>query len=103
MQDVLSWWKTDELGAFLIGRGKRTKHILGLFQQMREEQDPGWILERLQPLANVTEDCPVRDEWRILDLLYVFLRQHMCNHNIEKCAPVPGTQLDKLNMIWRAI
>ena len=26
----------------------------------------------------------------------------MCNHNIEKCVPVPGTQLDKLNMVWRA-
>ena len=25
----------------------------------------------------------------------------MCNHNIEKFAPVPGTQLHKLDMIWR--
>ena len=41
MQDALSWWKTDELGAFLIGTGKQTKRILGLFQPMREEPDPG--------------------------------------------------------------
>ena len=31
VQDALSWWKTDELGALLIGRGKRTKRILGPF------------------------------------------------------------------------
>ena len=41
-----------------------------------------------------------RGLWRILDFMYVFLRQHVCNHNIEKCAPVPGRQLDKLDMIW---
>ena len=23
------------------------------------------------------------------------------NHNIQRCEPVPGTQLDKLEMIWR--
>ena len=48
VQDALSWWKTDELGAFLIGRGKRTKHIISLFQLMRlimrEEPDSGWVL-----------------------------------------------------------
>ena len=25
----------------------------------------------------------------------------MRSYNIEKCVPVPGTQLDKLEMIWR--
>ena len=44
VQDTLSWWKTDELGTFLICRGKWTKCILGLFQLMREEPDLGWIL-----------------------------------------------------------
>ena len=36
VQDALPWWKTDQLGTFLIGRGKQTKCILG---------------ERLQPNA----------------------------------------------------
>ena len=65
------------------GRGKPEKHILlriFKFQQVREEPDSGWILERLQP--NVTEDG-----WRILDFLDVLLREHVRNHNIEKmCA-----------------
>ena len=25
--------------------------------------------------------------------------QHICNHNIDKGAPVPGTQLDKLDIM----
>ena len=31
----------------------------------------------------------------------VILSLQYCNHKIEKCVPVPGTQLDKLDMIWR--
>ena len=49
----------------------------GLFQQTREEPDPGWIRERLQ--SKVTED-----RWRILDCLDVFVGQRIWNHNIEK-------------------
>ena len=44
LQGARSWWQTDELGPFLIwqaiGREKQGKHILGPFQQMREEPDP---------------------------------------------------------------
>ena len=31
----------------------------------------------------------------------VILSLQYCNHKIDKCVPVPGTQLDKLDMIWR--
>ena len=88
VQDALAWSKIDELGAFLFCSGKRTKHILGLFQLMREEPDQGTIHEQLQ------QNVAVEDRLRILDFLYVFLRQHimMCNHNIEKCVPIPGMQ-----------
>ena len=52
VQDAHSWWRTSpffnwqDIG---LGRGKPSKHFLGLFQQMREKPDPDWICERLQP------------------------------------------------------
>ena len=91
MQDDLSWGRPTSLAhSSLVGGNERNTSFVSVFS-LWERSQVCWILEWLQ--QNVTEDG-----WRILNFLYVFLTQHICNHNIENC--VLFLERSLINLIW---